>query len=331
MKALGIVRCIASACWIGLALQACGRSEPAVGVSQSQAAASHSERPKSWMLPEAKNDGLLYITDATFQGSVYVISYLQRQLVGTIEGLTQPLGECVDKNGAVWIVTPGPSRLIKYAHGATSPSATLFNADQESNGCATDPHSGDLAVASEDPADIAVFKNARGPAKHYADHPGIPGFFYCAYDDQGNLFGTSPNVTHQLAELPKGGKSLVAIAYPRDVALGSVDWDGQYLAINEIYGNQVSSLTVDRVQVNGRSATIASSVRLSGRKEDRNNHQTVEFWIHGNRIFGPAHAGGIGWNFVSVWRYPAGGRTVAHFPIQYGEYVYSVVFSPKPR
>jgi hypothetical protein len=280
------------------------------------------------MLPEAKKDDLLYVTDAGYHDAVYVLSYPQGKLVGTIYGLELPLGECVDRQGAVWIVTSGPSQLVKFAHGATSSSATLYNDDEEAISCAVDPQSGDLAVANETPATLGVFKNASGTATYYSDSD-IRSFFFCAYDNQGNLYGTSPYVDHPLAELPKGSEEMVTIAYPKAVALGGLDWDGTDLAINEIYGNGIGPLTVNRVQVSGSSATIVSSVRLSGRKKDRNDHEAAGFDVHGNRIFGLSHEALVGYNIVSVWRYPAGGRTISHFSVPYGAVVFAVVLSPK--
>jgi hypothetical protein len=282
------------------------------------------------MLPEAKNDDLLYVTDAGYHDAVYVLSYPQGKLVGTIYGLELPLGECVDKHGAVWIVTPGPSQLVKFAHGATSPSATLYNDDEEATSCAVDRQSGDLAVANENPASLGVFKNANGTPTYYADLD-IRSFFFCAYDNQGNLFRTSPYVDHPLAELPKGREEMVTIAYPKAVALGSLDWDGTDLAINEIYGNGIGPLTVDRVQVSASNASIVSSVRLSGRKKDRNDHEAAGFDIHGDRMFGLSHEAAVGYNIVSVWRYPAGGRTISHFRLPYGANLFAVVLSPKPH
>jgi len=118
----------------------CGVSQPRVGapgaMPQALALATQAERGKSWMLPEAKRDNLLYVSD---QGTsdVYFFSYPGAKLVGTITGVgTSPTGLCVDASQNVW-VTSG-SATFKFAHGGTTVLAALSPDEGQLVGCSID-------------------------------------------------------------------------------------------------------------------------------------------------------------------------------------------------
>ena len=51
---------------------------------------------KSWMLPEAKSEDLLYVANVY---TITVYSYPKGKLVGTLKDFYKPYGECVDKIG----------------------------------------------------------------------------------------------------------------------------------------------------------------------------------------------------------------------------------------
>jgi len=59
-------------------LAGCGASQPPIGapgaMPQTSAIATHAERDKSWMLPEAKSEALLYAADFPLR-SVHVFAY----------------------------------------------------------------------------------------------------------------------------------------------------------------------------------------------------------------------------------------------------------------
>ena len=54
------------------------------------------------MLPEAKGETLLYVSDP-HRRKVFVYSYPQGKLVGMLEGFGTPQQECVDVSGDVWV------------------------------------------------------------------------------------------------------------------------------------------------------------------------------------------------------------------------------------
>src|ERR1700677_4622126 len=111
-------------CYVATAMLAgCGGSQPPIGAPgaapQTAAIASHVERGKSWMLPEAKSEDLLYVTNYSY---ISVYSYPQDKLVGILNGFRSSVGECVDSKGDVVITNSAKSgRIPEYAHGGTKP------------------------------------------------------------------------------------------------------------------------------------------------------------------------------------------------------------------
>jgi hypothetical protein len=151
----------------------------------------HSNRVHSWMDSSAKNGSLLYITDAG-TNTVVVYSYPKLKVVGTLTGFTNPQGDCVDKANNVWIDNTQTSQLIEYAHGGTTPIATLNDPNQYPVGCSFDPTTGNLAVSnfystSGPPGSISIFKNASGAPAVYTP-PNFAVVYYLGYDPQGRLY-----------------------------------------------------------------------------------------------------------------------------------------------
>ena len=106
MKSLGLSRYALAMGAASVLLAGCGGSQPPVGVPgampQTLAIATHAAHGKSWMLPEAKNQDLLYVS--TDNSGVYVYAYPSGKIEGILyEGFASPQGICVDKNGDVFI------------------------------------------------------------------------------------------------------------------------------------------------------------------------------------------------------------------------------------
>jgi hypothetical protein len=279
----------------------------------------------SWMLPEARGENLLYVSDSWATGLVYVFSYPMGKHVGTLTGFDFPTGECVDKRGDVWILNISPEEVIEYAHGGASPIATLSN-PVGGFSCSVDPASGDLAIASDDPAEVAIYKRAKGAATIYSD-PEVPTFAACSYDDRGNLFIDSSGASDPLAELPKGGKSIIGIAFPA-YSLGNIQWDGHYLAIqNRIHGNK-GPATIDQVQVLGSAARIVSTTYLYANR-NKQEGAGIQFWIVGDRILMPSVIRNGLDAVIGVWSYPGGGKPIKRFHARHPYYIFGVAVSPK--
>lgn len=143
LGALGFVAVLAGCSGYGTTLQP-GAAPP------NASAASHGPAARSWMLPEAKNNDLLYVSDLLAQ-VVYIYTYRGHKLVGTLTGFFNPEGLCVDKAGDVYVTndtSEGVHQITEYAHGATTPLRTLNDPQGRANGCSVDPKTGDLAVAN---------------------------------------------------------------------------------------------------------------------------------------------------------------------------------------
>lgn len=313
LGALGFVAMLAGCSGYGTTLQP-GAAPP------NASAASHGPAARSWMLPEAKNNDLLYVSDLLAQ-VVYIYTYRGHKLVGTLTGFFNPEGLCVDKAGDVYVTndtSEGVHQITEYAHGATTPLRTLNDPQGRANGCSVDPKTGDLAVAnfwgpSEGIGNVAVYRHATGTPTAYSN-PNIWYYYYCAYDNKGNLFvdGETQGSVFGLGEVTKGGHSLKFVDVNETIYLpGGVQWDGKYLAV----GDQVAvkhnfTSTVYQFAISGSSGTEVSAMVLTGSSD------VQQFWIpfvdmskkhkYGTRLIGPNSDGGT----TMIWDYPAGGDPI---------------------
>jgi hypothetical protein len=275
----------------------------------------------AWLLPQAKRQDLLYISDLDAQ-AVFIYTYGHGyKLVGELTGFFNPEGLCVDKTGNVYVTNDtsyGVHQITEYAHGGTSPIRTLTDPDGRANGCSVDPKSGDLAVANEWGAsdgigNVTVYPQASGSPTSYSN-PNIYYYYFCGYDNKGNLFvdGETQGSVFGLGELAKGGHNLNFISIDETIYLpGGVQWDGKYLAV----GDQVAvkhnfTSTVYDFAIKGSAATTVNTMVLTGSKE------VSQFWIPlvdssrkhhvGTTLIGPNEYGGN----TLIWDYPSGGYPI---------------------
>jgi hypothetical protein len=261
-----------------------------------------------------------FIRSSQHTGSVYVYTYPQGQLVGTLANLnTIATGECADSVGDVFITTSSPaltSKIFEYAHGATSPIATL-NDPGVASGCAIDPETGNLAVANSfdtsnpyrhDYGDVAIYAEAQGrPTMYYGSQFG--GFWFCGYDDKANLYLSAFDeyTGTQLVRLASGSNvfDVITLNMPLygDTFKPSVQWDGKHLTVSSSRAPQEEAVSVYRLSITGSSATVIGTTSLG----NRGQHHTGQSWIQGGTIIGIDYKG---FRDVSLWHYPAGGRPV---------------------
>ncbi len=309
MKSLGLDR---YALAIGAAtalLAACGGTPPigAPGaMPRSDAIAQNAERGGSWMLPEAKDEDLLYGTND--DGSVYVFSYPKTTEIGALKGVADPWGACVDRHGNVWITEARYNgKVLEYAHGGTEPIATLTPGSEGGTGCAVDPTSGNLAVITGSYAGggvVSVFPRAKRKPITYAA-PKMWVLYYCAYDDHGNLFvrGYDWKTNERLIELSEGSKTFVTVQTKVNYASGgAVQWDGTYLAVQGFDPSKTEE--IDRLRVTGRVGTVEGIVRL-----DQPPGGSYSFWVEGGTIAQTSSRG----SKIRLWRYPKGGKYINRF------------------
>lgn len=142
----------------------CGGSQPPIGapgmMPQASAIATHAERGKSWMAPEATSEDLVYVTGGC--GGTCVVSYPAGKIVGYLNlGNGLNAGVCSDSGGNVYISNnreSNDSEVVEYAHGGTTPKATFDLPGFDAAGCSVDPTTGNLAVMFEGSGDgVAIF------------------------------------------------------------------------------------------------------------------------------------------------------------------------------
>ncbi len=271
---------------------------------QSMPAASSAARSlaagASWIAPNAKSGALLYASDSAAD-VVKVLSYPRGKVVGTLTGFNTPQGMCVDKAQNVFITDSGASQILEYAHGGTTPIATLSDSGEHPIGCAISPVSGDLAATnifddSYTNGSVSIYRRARGTPKKYTD-PQMIADYFCGYDAAGNLFidGTQPTTfAFAFAELPKGGNKLRNVTLNQTIGgPGGVQWDGEYVAVAD-----QEAPVIYQFSVTGKVGTKA------GQTETQGSSDVVQFFIKGNTVVGPNATSGQ----VMYWPYPGGGE-----------------------
>ncbi len=300
-------------------LAGCGGSQTgAVPQGATAPTLGHRELGKSWMKPEAKNSNLLYVGSPTTD-DVYVYSYPGGTLVGTITGFDDPLGMCSDSNGNVWITNTGPSDyayLVEYAHGGTTPIATLDDSGFSPQACSVDATTGNLAVANQ-LDDVAVWKDARGKRRLYLTSNIVDGPETITYDGSSNAIFADFE-THS-GWLPMGDSKVKKFGLqPHLSKHGPFEWDGKYLGLLAS-SKKPRYEEVIRYKVSGGIATQVGTVPLNGVTH------SGQFWIQDSgMILTDSRAGA-----VYFFKYPKGGnptKTISGLKRPYG-----VTVSVAPR
>lgn len=317
MRILDFDRYALGFCAALVLLAGCGGSPPQLGplvdtrmsgAAKGGFAASHPDRQRSWMSPGATAKVLLYISNY-LTDDVFVFSYPQLKLVGTLTGFVQPDGICTDKNGDVFIVNNQNGTIVEYKHGGTSPIATLTDPAGEPVNCSVDPTTGNLAIAtihtySSAPGSVAIFAHAKGTPKIIYD-PKITLVYFVGYDNRSNLYmdGLESGVGFAFAELPKGKKTFTHITLKGGTIYfpGKVLWDGKYVTVaDQQYGARYSG-TTGIYQTTGSGGKIVGSTPLKG------SGDIVDLWLYDNTVIGPDFEG-VSANDVLFYKYPAGGN-----------------------
>ncbi|MGB6520157.1 MAG: hypothetical protein WBE83_00135 [Candidatus Cybelea sp.] len=291
----------------GALLSGCGQMPLPSGAPQGERSGAGGS---SWVRADAKTGSLLYVSDGS--SSVYIYSYPQLKLTGTLKGFSQPLGECVNKNGDVWIANFGAQEIDEYAHGSTKRMATLkTDADHTPYGCSVNSKTNDLAVSTwrggSGPGYLSIYKQSKGTPKTYSDAAFVYAIFP-GYDGKGNVFldGVGSGSAFRYAELPSGKTKLVAVSLKQSIGYpGEVQFDGKYVAVGDQIARAIYQTTGGKV--NG-TTTLGGSGTLFG------------YFIAGKTVFG-VDAYGLG-----VYNYPGGGSATNSITIAHP---FSVVLSVK--
>jgi DNA-binding beta-propeller fold protein YncE len=270
-------------------------------------------RAGSWMLPAAKSDKLVYVSDGG-NGTVYVLSYSTHKLVGTLTGFHGPAGECVDEHGDVFITDFSGRDIVEYAHGGTSPIATLVDSNGPA-GCSIDPSTGNLAV-NNGGGSVEVYAQASGTPTTYSFSSSVD-FHFCTFDKAGNLFVSGQQrYDFLIVELAKGSSKLKSLKLDGISTAGSLQWYGHFLTV-AMTANRQSLAKIARVQIAGGVAKAVSVINLQNQLEP----EGTQFWIEGGHIIGATASPRIySLELLDEWPYPGGGRRVGEFRMPGNEY-----------
>jgi hypothetical protein len=274
------------------------------GGSQSQmpgsGAAPAPESRNVNALKRATSGDLIYATGGC--GGACVLSYPDGNVVGKIN-INSPMGDCSDNSGNVFITND--YEVLEYAHGGTTPVATLSLPGNQASGCAIDALTGNLAVSFRSSnANIAIFPNAQGNPTLYSSYIDS---FYCGYDSAGNLFASGYNgATPGLSELGAGASDFSVLSIIGKLGNpGQVQWDGTYMTYESRTKGNTKLL---RLQISGSLVKIAGTTHIKGVRGSASLS-----WIYGGHVF-------IGYSNnhpypknIGVWEYPEGGKPIQRF------------------
>jgi len=310
-----IGRAMSAGLWLSATLSllaGCGGSQTTSTLAmmpQTPAGSASGSRRGSWMAPDAKHQDLLYISDLA-TSDVYVYAYRSGALEGTLTGFSAPHGECVDAAGDVFITNTNAASVLEYAHGGSSPIATIQDPNQSPAGCSIDPTTGTLAVTSvggtqgSSPGNVAVYKNAKGAPKIYSN-ASFYSYVKCTFDATGNLFvdGTAHTGNFEFAELPAGGKTLGTVTLSQSIQIaGAVQWDGKHVAVED-QGVASQGSTIYRFAISAGNGRKVGTASLGGSTD------VIQPWINGMTVVGGDATGAI-----FYWHYPAGGAAYKTMP-----------------
>ena len=239
---------------------------------------------------------------ATGGGRTYILSYPDGILLNTFN--SSGSGTCSDSKGNVFLTKD--TTVDEYAHGATTPTATLALPGKLAIGCAVDPQTNNLAVVFESSGgDIAIFPNEGGTPSVFSSHIDSS---YCGYDNSGNLFVdgySGPNSS--FSELSSGGSAFTKLSISDSVGSpGQVQWDGQYITYE---GIDTKNTLISRLSISGSTANIVSQTRLKGIKR-----RAYASWIYKGAVVVPYSTHGPLAKRVGTWAYPKGGQKTKAFP-----------------
>jgi hypothetical protein len=299
LRILGFGRSLFGVAVAAILMAGCGGTQTA-GVSQAatQASMKLGHAPgKSWMLPAARGADLMYVVGGC--NGTCVVSYPKGKLVGTLnEPQSGPPGICADGRGNVFL--SDDNAVLEYAHGGTSPIATLQLPGTAAEGCSVDPSTENLAVVFRGSgSDIAVFSGEQGQPALY--NSGLDST-YCGYDNSGNLYvdgynGQVPGFSVLLDGQSKFDRLSInsSVGNP-----AQVQWDGSYITYQS--GSRGKTY-ISQIQVSGSSANIVGTVNLSGI-----HRWPYVSWITGKHVLVPYSNRGTVAKQLSQWSYPEGGK-----------------------
>ena len=283
-------------------LSACSAAQPALTPPTAAQQSAHRGHA-------AGSGDLLYVGG---NHVVEVYAYPDGTAAGSFKTPGAVSSVCSDTSGNVFVTElpkrnspDGTGSVVEYAHGGTSPIASLTVPSGEMPmDCASDASSGNLAVTMQNSGSyaptVAVYAGGSGKPAMY-DSSVLGADPSCGYDAQGNLFVTSGG--NVMAELAAGKKSFATITLNRTLGgVKHVQWDGTDLALQSFHVTHHNGEKlwerVFRVKVSGSSGKIVGISEFTGWSEKVSGGS----WIDGDTIVATPFSN------LSFYKYPDGGK-----------------------
>lgn len=282
------------------------------GCGAASMAAAPSARTMQSVARRATGSGgdLVY---ALTRKEIVIVTYPAGSVVARIP--VQPPGSaqeiCSDPHNGNVFVNLYPGSIDEYAHGGTTPIATLSTSRYTPGGCSVDPVTGNLAVS-------AVGTGSKSPMLIYSHATGKPmlvydgrvtRFNYPAYDGSGDLFASAAGkMGFRYAELKANSKAFSIIRPPSQFPfyVDAIQWDGSYIVFED-WNKRGTGVKLNQLKMRGKIATLVGvvSLQLFGGNA---------FWIQDRTVFGPfgksvrSKSRGL-----AYWPYPGGGKPTSRF------------------
>ena len=258
--------------------------------------------PRGWRPNQKSRACSIFRTEGPTRSAFTRI--LAGKKVGALTQVQDPAGVCSDAAGDVWVVNSASFTIAEYAHGATKSEATLSDAGSGSPlGCSVDPTTGNLAVTNlgtpSGGGNLSIYTGAKGSAQKFQDSD-LTYFYFCAYDDEGNLFvdGLNSSYGFVLAELPTGSGKLQTISLNGTIDFpGGVAWDGSYVAVGDQYYQGMHTSAIYQVSVSGSAGTVEGTTTLTDACD------VLQFAIATKTVVAPDDCS----SSAGYYDYPAGG------------------------
>jgi hypothetical protein len=297
------------------ALAACSAAQSSLPQTRSGASAQ-ARVAASWIAPAAKSGALLYVTGGA---DVDVFQWPTLRTAGVLTGFQQTTGACVDAAGDVWIADAYAQKLYEYAHGGTTPIATLDDAASFPNGCAVDKRNGNLVAGNEynnnvGHGSITLYRRAAGEGTIYYDSS-LDDVFSLDYAPNGNLyldgwtgysFGMQKFVRKQFENFTIKGTT---IGYP-----GGVQYWKNQLTVADA-GTVYTTATIYRINKYGK---------VLGQTSMGQAHQSYQYQIINGKVICACFED----RNVQIYPYPSGGTPTRTFTKLKGVQPWAAVVSP---
>jgi hypothetical protein len=254
---------------------------------------------------KASKGTLLYVSDPGAK-TVDVFTYPNGRRIGTLRGFSQPMGECVDLEGNLYVTDEGASRIVEYAHGKSKPINTIDTAPYHPYGCAANLHGGAQTgyfsyinrSDSSHPAGSVTIDGGRRPGTYKMVQ--FSSIDYICYDQHSTtailwVDGLNASGMFQMANFHPHRTKFHVVQFPNSLTLpGGVWWDGKALDIADQAGPSGSTV-VNQYSVTSRGIGLLGTISLS---------QQVAQFVTGDGML----AGSVpSQQSVAFWDYPAGG------------------------